>query len=267
MADGQPTGRSVRPDGASPHSTRAIPAVPAPPADDDDSCPTRTSCRSAERLPPAADDPVDRRPAGRSSRLLPVPEPRSPGRRSRSSSCRPTRARRCSRSSSSTWASRCAATAGASCCASTGFDIGDARLDRDHLPVVARQLRRAGQARRRLPRLPAQDQQRRLRSAARSGRSSSSAILDIFAIAILGLAAGFWSFRSGLPPAIQVVFLIGVIVVVVLGRRPPHHAQLRAPDPERACRCRTRSSSCTTASRRACSARSRLRAPAAARAS
>ena len=41
-------------------------------------------------------------------------------------------------------------------------------------------------------------------------------ILDLFAIAILGLAAGYWSFRSGLPPAIQVVFGIGVVVVVVL---------------------------------------------------
>jgi uncharacterized protein (TIRG00374 family) len=41
-------------------------------------------------------------------------------------------------------------------------------------------------------------------------------VLDVFAIAVLGMAAGFWSFRSGLPPAIQVVFLIGVIVVVVL---------------------------------------------------
>ena len=51
----------------------------------------------------------------------------------------------------------------------------DPRLDRDHLPVVARQLRRAGQARRRLSRLPAQDQQHRIAAAARSGRSSSSA--------------------------------------------------------------------------------------------
>ena len=41
-------------------------------------------------------------------------------------------------------------------------------------------------------------------------------ILDLFVIAILGIAAGFWSFRSGLPPAIQVVFGIGVVVVVVL---------------------------------------------------
>jgi uncharacterized protein (TIRG00374 family) len=41
-------------------------------------------------------------------------------------------------------------------------------------------------------------------------------VLDLFAIAILGLAAGYWSFRSGLPPAIQVVFGIGVVVVVAL---------------------------------------------------
>jgi uncharacterized protein (TIRG00374 family) len=41
-------------------------------------------------------------------------------------------------------------------------------------------------------------------------------ILDLFAIATLGLAAGYWSFRSGLPPAIQVVFGIGVVTVAVL---------------------------------------------------
>jgi hypothetical protein len=42
-------------------------------------------------------------------------------------------------------------------------------------------------------------------------------VLDLFAIATLGLAAGYWSFRDGLPPAIQLVFGIGVIVVVALG--------------------------------------------------
>jgi uncharacterized protein (TIRG00374 family) len=42
-------------------------------------------------------------------------------------------------------------------------------------------------------------------------------ILDLFAIAILGLAAGFWSFRSGFPPEIQFVAALGVAVVVVLG--------------------------------------------------
>ena len=41
-------------------------------------------------------------------------------------------------------------------------------------------------------------------------------VLDLFAIATLGLAAGYWSFRSGLPPAIQIVFGIGVVVVAGL---------------------------------------------------
>jgi len=41
-------------------------------------------------------------------------------------------------------------------------------------------------------------------------------ILDLFAISVLGLAAGFWSFRTGLPTEIQVVFGIAVAVVVVL---------------------------------------------------
>ncbi len=40
-------------------------------------------------------------------------------------------------------------------------------------------------------------------------------ILDIFAIAILGLGAGFWSFRTGLPEPIQVVFGVGIVVVVL----------------------------------------------------
>jgi glycosyltransferase 2 family protein len=41
-------------------------------------------------------------------------------------------------------------------------------------------------------------------------------ILDLFAIVVLGLAAGYWSFRSGLPFEVQVVFAIGVGVVVAL---------------------------------------------------
>jgi len=41
-------------------------------------------------------------------------------------------------------------------------------------------------------------------------------ILDLFAIAALGLAAGFWSFRDGLPPEIQIVFGIGLGVMLVL---------------------------------------------------
>ncbi len=41
-------------------------------------------------------------------------------------------------------------------------------------------------------------------------------VLDLFAIVILGLAAGFWSFRSGLPPTIQVVIGLGIGVMVIL---------------------------------------------------
>ena len=41
-------------------------------------------------------------------------------------------------------------------------------------------------------------------------------VLDLFAISILGLAAGYWSFRTGLPPTIQIVFAIGVGVVILL---------------------------------------------------
>src|SRR4029078_11960926 len=40
-------------------------------------------------------------------------------------------------------------------------------------------------------------------------------IPDIFALAILGLAAGFWSFRSGMPNSIKLIFLVGIITVVV----------------------------------------------------
>ena len=41
-------------------------------------------------------------------------------------------------------------------------------------------------------------------------------ILDLFAIVTLGLAAGFVSFRSGLPTDVQIVFAIGVFVVLLL---------------------------------------------------
>ena len=42
-------------------------------------------------------------------------------------------------------------------------------------------------------------------------------VLDLVAIALLGIAAGFWSFRDGLPPAIQLIFAVGIVVVAVLG--------------------------------------------------
>jgi glycosyltransferase 2 family protein len=41
-------------------------------------------------------------------------------------------------------------------------------------------------------------------------------ILDLFAIVVLGLASGYWSFRGKLPDQVQVVFAIGVVLVVVL---------------------------------------------------
>ncbi len=40
--------------------------------------------------------------------------------------------------------------------------------------------------------------------------------LDLFGIVILGLAAGFWSFRNGFPPEIQFVVALGIGVIVVL---------------------------------------------------
>jgi uncharacterized protein (TIRG00374 family) len=41
-------------------------------------------------------------------------------------------------------------------------------------------------------------------------------IFDLFAIVLLGLAAGFWSFRSGLSPEVQLVFAIGLAIIVAL---------------------------------------------------
>jgi uncharacterized protein (TIRG00374 family) len=41
-------------------------------------------------------------------------------------------------------------------------------------------------------------------------------ILDLFAIVVLGLASGFISFRKGLPPQVQLVFAIGIVLVVIL---------------------------------------------------
>lgn len=41
-------------------------------------------------------------------------------------------------------------------------------------------------------------------------------VLDLFAIVVLGLASGYWSFRGKLPGDVEVVFTIGVVVVFVL---------------------------------------------------
>jgi glycosyltransferase 2 family protein len=64
-------------------------------------------------------------------------------------------------------------------------------------------------------------------------------ILDLFAISTLGLAAGYWSFRNGLPAQIQIVFGIGVAVVVILAaglltlRNFGRRILVRLPVPER----------------------------------
>jgi glycosyltransferase 2 family protein len=41
-------------------------------------------------------------------------------------------------------------------------------------------------------------------------------VLDLFAIVVLGLASGYWSFRGRLPEDVQIVFAIGVAVVIIL---------------------------------------------------
>jgi len=41
-------------------------------------------------------------------------------------------------------------------------------------------------------------------------------VLDLIAIALLGIAAGLWSFRTHVPGPIQLVFAIGLVVVAVL---------------------------------------------------
>jgi uncharacterized protein (TIRG00374 family) len=41
-------------------------------------------------------------------------------------------------------------------------------------------------------------------------------IFDLFAIVLLGLAAGFWSFRTGMSTAVQLVFVVGLVVLAAL---------------------------------------------------
>ena len=65
-------------------------------------------------------------------------------------------------------------------------------------------------------------------------------ILDLFAIVLLGLAAGFWSFRSGFPRDVQILFLIGLVVMGLLAlglltlRNFGGRALRRLPVPHRA---------------------------------
>ncbi|MES2211179.1 MAG: lysylphosphatidylglycerol synthase transmembrane domain-containing protein [Chloroflexota bacterium] len=64
-------------------------------------------------------------------------------------------------------------------------------------------------------------------------------VLDLFAIVVLGLAAGFVSFRSGLPSEVQVVFGAGIVFVVILAiglltlRNFGRRIIVRLPLPER----------------------------------
>ena len=41
-------------------------------------------------------------------------------------------------------------------------------------------------------------------------------VFDLFAITLLGLAAGFWSFRDGMPLQVQVIFAFGLAIVAAL---------------------------------------------------
>jgi uncharacterized protein (TIRG00374 family) len=41
-------------------------------------------------------------------------------------------------------------------------------------------------------------------------------IFDLFAIVLLGFAAGFWSFRDGMSGPVKIVFAIGLVVILVL---------------------------------------------------
>ncbi|MBA2569669.1 MAG: flippase-like domain-containing protein [Chloroflexi bacterium] len=41
-------------------------------------------------------------------------------------------------------------------------------------------------------------------------------VFDLFAIVLLGLAAGYWSFRTGLPLEVQIVFAVGIGFIVAL---------------------------------------------------
>ena len=121
----------------------------------------------------------------------------------------------------------------------TGYPLRRQGLDRDHLHQLAGQLRRAGQAGRCLPRLPAARQLRRRRSARPSAPSSSSA-------SSTSSRSSSWAWRpaSGASAtacrrAVQIIFAIGLVVVIVLavglfvvrnfGRRHPRPAAGAAP--------------------------------------
>ncbi len=185
------------------------------------------------RAPPpsAADDHLDR-PAARPDRPL-RPQP---ARASSSTSCRPTSGGPTGsccwpRSSSSTSASRSAGCRWALPPPRDRLPAQGPRLDRDHLP------RRGWSTASSRPSSATSTGPTCSRSTARSRVSRTfgtvfiERILDLFAIVVLGLAAGFVSFRNG--PArrrSRSSSRIGVVVVVVLAVGLLHDAQLRAAD-------------------------------------
>ena len=75
-------------------------------------------------------------------------------------------------------------------------------------------------------------------------------VLDLFAIVLLGLAAGFWSFRNGMSRRGPDRVRHRARVRGRAGDRVVQRAQLRQPASSAGCRCPIASSSSTTASRR-----------------
>ena len=249
---GHPRHRPARPRAARPAVAAPRPAAGAGPRRREAS-PTPSRCRSRDGCGSR----------GRSSRS-PSRSRSSPpssastarrSRRSRGSSSPRTRRSSCWPSSSSTPGFPLRGLRWAILLRGTGFRIGVEGLDRDHLPVLAGQLRRAGQARRRLSRLPAQDQQHGVaepdvrhglhRARARPLRDRAARdrgrLLELPRRPAAGDPDRVRHRRRGRRRP---------------GHRPVHDAQLRAADHRRAAvPAAHQSSSCTTASRRASSGR------------
>ena len=65
-------------------------------------------------------------------------------------------------------------------------------------------------------------------------------MFDIFAIVILGLAAAFWSFRTGLDETVRAIMLLGIVVVIIIAiglfslRNFGRRLMARLPVPEKA---------------------------------
>ena len=223
MAEGRRP-RRVRCDGGHARARPARRRAPrARPLDRGPRATSRPSVR-AEQLSlgaapaPAADDHLDRRPA-RDHRASSLYLNRERARRAVPDSILPGRTRcSCSpRSSSSTSASRCAASAGRSSCEDRLRHQACATRPRSSSCRGSSTAScRPSSATSTAPTCSRSTARRR--SSRTFGTVFIERILDLFAIAILGLAAGFWSFRerpaAGDPGRLRV----GVVVVVVARR-------------------------------------------------